>query len=109
MKKAIEDNLVIALWLNEMTKVVFSRTLQAVTWRNSRVLHDLDPCEIETLKRQPGKDMIVFGSGSIVAQLTQHGLIDEYQFVVCPILLGSGRPLIAGGSKSSEERRVGKE
>jgi len=42
--------------------------------------------------------MMVFGSGSIVSQLTQHGLIDEYQFVVCPILLGSGRPLLSGVS-----------
>jgi dihydrofolate reductase len=50
------------------------------------------------MKRQPGKDMIVFGSGSIVSQLTQHGLIDEYVFVVSPILLGSGRPLLSGVS-----------
>ena len=91
----------IALWLNEMTKLVFSRTLQDVTWRHSRVLHELDPREIETMKRQPGKDMIVFGSGSIVSQLTQHGLIDEYQFVVCSILLGSGRPLLSGVSKNA--------
>jgi dihydrofolate reductase len=47
-----------------------------------------------------GKDMIVFGSGSIASQLTQHGLIDEYQFVVSPILLGSGRPLLSGVSNS---------
>jgi len=91
----------IAIWLNEMTKVVFSTTLKDVTWRNTRVLHALDPREIETLKRQPGKDMIVFGSSSIVSQLTQYGLIDEYQFVVCPILLGSGRTLLSGVSKSS--------
>jgi dihydrofolate reductase len=91
----------IAIWLNETTKVVFSRTLKDVTWRNSHVLHALDPREIETMKRQPGKDMIVFGSGSIVSQLTQHGLIDEYQFVVCPILLGSGRPLLSGVSQHS--------
>ena len=91
----------IALWLNEMTKLVFSRTLKDVMWRNARVLHALDPREIETMKGQPGKDMIVFGSGSIVSQLTQHGLIDEYQFVVCPILLGSGRPLLSGVSKHS--------
>ena len=91
----------IAIWLNEITKFVFFRTLKDVTWGNSRVLHELDPREIETMKRQPGKDMIVFGSGSIVAQLTQHGLIDEYQFVVCPILLGSGRPLLSGVSKNS--------
>ena len=60
----------IAIALNEMTKVVFSRTLKDVTWKNSRLLHELDPREVETMKRQPGKDMIVFGSGSIVSQLT---------------------------------------
>ena len=91
----------IAIWLNEMTKLVFSRSLKDVTWKNSRVLHKLDPREIETVKSQPGKDMIVFGSGSIVSQLTQHRLIDEYQMVVCPIFLGSGRPLLTGVSKDS--------
>jgi dihydrofolate reductase len=91
----------IALALNKMTKLVFSRTLKDVTWRNSRLLRELDPREIETMKQQPGKDMIVFGSGSIVSQLTQHGLIDEYQFVVCPILLGSGRSLFSDVSKST--------
>ena len=44
--------------------------------------------------------MIVFGSGSIVSQLTQHRLIDEYQLAVCPILIGSGRPLLTGVSGS---------
>jgi dihydrofolate reductase len=82
-----------------MTKVVFSRTMQDVTWRHARLLRALDPHEIETMKRQPGKDMMVFGSGSIVSQLTQHGLIDEYQFVVCPIFLGSGQPLLSGVSQ----------
>jgi dihydrofolate reductase len=86
--------------LNEMTKVVFSKTLKAATWKNSRLLREVEPGEIEAMKKQPGKDMIVFGSGSLVSQLTQHGLIDEYQFVVCPILLGSGRPLLNGVSKS---------
>jgi dihydrofolate reductase len=51
------------------------------------------------MKEQRGKDLIVFGSGSVVSQLTEHGLIDEYQFVVCPILLGSGRQLLSGVSK----------
>jgi dihydrofolate reductase len=92
----------IAIWLNEVTKLVFSRSLKEVTWKNSRVLHELDPREIETMKSRPGKNMMVFGSGSIVSQLTQHGLIDEYQFVVCPILLGSGRPLFSGVSKNSK-------
>jgi dihydrofolate reductase len=90
-----------AIWINEATKLVFSRTLKDVTWRNSRLLHELDSREIEAMKRQPGKNMIVFGSGSLVSQLTQHGLIDEFQFVVNPILLGSGQPLFSGGSRSS--------
>jgi dihydrofolate reductase len=89
-----------AVMLNETSKLVFSRTLKKVTWKNSRLLHELDPRQIEAMKNQPGKDMIVFGSGSIVSQLTQHGLIDEYQFVICPILLGSGRPLLSGVSTS---------
>ena len=90
----------ISIWLNQMNKLVFSKTLQNATWKNSRVLHELDPHEIETLKNQPGKNMILFGSGSIVSQLTQHGLIDEYQFVVCPTFLGSGRPLFSHVSKN---------
>ena len=87
-----------AVWLNDATKLVFSRSLEEAKWKNSRLIHELDPHEIEGMKRQPGKSMIIFGSGSIVSQLTQHGLIDEYQFVVNPILLGSGRPLIGGAS-----------
>jgi dihydrofolate reductase len=87
-----------AVGLNEMSKLVFSRTLKEVTWENSQVLHELNPGKIEAMKRQPGKDIIVFGSSSIVSHLTQHGLIDEYQFVVSPILLGSGRPLLNGSS-----------
>jgi dihydrofolate reductase len=52
------------------------------------------------MKREPGNDMIVLGSGSIVSQLTEHGLIDEYQLVVSPILLGGGRPLFSGLSNN---------
>ena len=83
-----------AAWINEATKLVFSRTRQAVTWKNSRLIHELDPREIERLKQQPGKDMMIFGSGTIASLLTQHGLVDEYQFIVGPVLLGSGRPLL---------------
>ena len=84
-----------ATWIDQATKVVFSRTLKDVTWRNSHLLHEFDPREIDAMKTKPGADMIIFGSGSIVSQLTEHGLIDEYRFVVSPILLGSGRPLLS--------------
>jgi dihydrofolate reductase len=89
-----------ATMLNESTKLVFSRTLKEVTWTNSNLLPECDPREIEARKRQPGQDMIVFGSGSIVAHLTQHGLIDEYQLIMSPIFLGTGRLLLSGLSKS---------
>jgi dihydrofolate reductase len=90
-----------ATWINEATKIVFSKTRQKVTWNNSRLLHELDPREIEAMKRQPGADIMIFGSGSIVSQLTEQGLIDEYQFVVSPTLLGSGRSLLSGVPTSS--------
>lgn len=93
-------------WLNETTKLVFSKTLKEVGWRNSRLIHQLDAGEIEAMKRQPGKDMIVLGSGSIVSQLTQQGLIDEYQLAVSPVLIGSGRPLLREVSKRSRLKLV---
>ena len=80
--------------LNEAEKVVFSRTPKETAWKNSRISRELDPREIEALKRRPGKDIIIFGSGSIVSQLTEHGLIDDYQFIVAPVLLGKGRQLV---------------
>jgi dihydrofolate reductase len=89
-----------ANFINDATKVVFSKTRDEVTWRNSRLLRELDPHEIETMKSEPGSDILVFGSGSIVSQLTEHGLIDEYQLVVNPILIGSGRPLLNNVSTS---------
>jgi dihydrofolate reductase len=91
----------IGTFINEATKLVFSRTLKSLTWRNSHIVHELDPRKIEAMKGQPGADMMIFGSGSIVSQLTEYGLIDEYQFFVCPVLLGSGRPLFNDVSRSS--------
>ena len=75
------------------------RRIVDATWEPCRLLRELDPREIETMKAQPGKDLIVFGSGSIVSQLPRHGLIDEYQFAVCPVLLGSRQSLVRGLSK----------
>jgi dihydrofolate reductase len=85
-----------AVWIHEATKIVFSKTLAGVTWHNSRLLRDLEPSSIETLKQEPGGDIMVFGSGQIVSQLTARGLIDEYQLIVSPLLLGAGKPLVSG-------------
>jgi dihydrofolate reductase len=101
----------IAVALNELTKLVFSRTLTEVTWHNARLVRDLDPRQIDAMKRQPGKDMMIFGSGSIVSQLTDAGLIDEYQLAVCPVFIGRGRSLLDGISQPvrlelAESRRL---
>ena len=88
-----EQNREMAVWINASKKLVVSRTRKNVTWKNSELMHELDPKAIEALKRGPGKNIIIFGSASIVAQLTKHRLIDEYFVVVNPILLGKGRPL----------------
>jgi dihydrofolate reductase len=83
-----------ARWLNETQKLVFSKSLSRTSWGPSEVLSSIDPEQITALKRKPGKDMLMFGSGSIVSQLSEHGLIDEYRFVVCPLLLGRGKTLL---------------
>jgi len=85
-----------ARWINQTRKCVFSTSKQRVTWQNSQLFARFDPAELSALKQAPGKDMIVFGSGSLVAQLTEHRLIDEYQFIVGPVLLGDGRSPIRG-------------
>lgn len=85
-----------AIFLNEANKIVFSRTRKDVTWTNSRLVREFDPREIEAMKRQPGKDIIIFGSGTIVSQLTKHRLVDEYQIVVGPVVLGAGKVLFSG-------------
>jgi dihydrofolate reductase len=90
-----------AVALNEGTKLVLSRTLKQLDWKNSRLLPAFDPKQIEAMKREPGKDILVLGSGSIVSQLTEHGLIDEYQIVVGPLFLGRGRPLLRDVTRST--------
>ena len=89
-----------AIWINEATKLVFSRSLKKITWKNSRIIREIDPRTIEAMKGERGKDMIVFGSGSVVSELTRRGLIDEYQFVVNPVLLGTGKRMMESVSNS---------
>jgi dihydrofolate reductase len=86
----------IAKQMNALPKVVFSRTLDKVTWNNSRLIKDDLIGEIAKLKQAEGDDMVIFGSGTIVSQLTKAGLIDEYQIIVDPVALGGGRTMFDG-------------
>jgi dihydrofolate reductase len=85
-----------AHWVENVSKIVFSKTLEKVEWNNTRLVKDNIAEEISKLKQQSGGDMMIFGSPGIVHLLTQHGLIDEYQINVNPLLLGSGIPLLKG-------------
>jgi dihydrofolate reductase len=90
---ASEGEKVYARKLNAMRKLVFSKTLESVEWNNSTLVNEVIPEEIETMKHEPGRDMVIYGSASLVRTLTNHGLIDEYQLLVHPVILGSGKPL----------------
>ena len=88
-----------ATWINDAEKLVFSRSRKTVSWKNSALLGEFDPDAVKELKAQRGSDFMIFGSGSIVSLLTQYGLIDEYQLVVSPLLLGAGNPLFRPGPR----------
>jgi dihydrofolate reductase len=94
---------IIANELNEMTKVVFSKTLKEVTWENSKLVKGNLAKEVRKLKQGNGHDIVTFGSGTIVQQLTAEGLIDEYLFVVTPVILGAGKPLFKDVKKLNLE------
>lgn len=82
--------------MNNLPKIVFSRTLDRALWNNTKLVKG-DLIEgIRRMKEEPGEDMAILGSGSLVSQLTPHGLIDEYQIVVNPVVLGAGRTLFEG-------------
>jgi dihydrofolate reductase len=85
-----------AVWLHEATKIVFSKSLKDATWHNSRLFRDIEPANIEAMKKVPGGDIMIFGSGQIVSKLTALGLIDEYHLIVSPLLLGGGKQLVSG-------------
>jgi dihydrofolate reductase len=99
--------------MNNSPKIVFSKRLKSANnepnWKNIRVFHHIDPDEIRTLKRK--ENITILGSGTIVQQLANLGLIDEYSLVVVPIILGRGKPLFKGVDETNlklvEERAFG--
>jgi dihydrofolate reductase len=93
---AIENFPVVAEGMNNLPKVVFSRTMDKASWSNTKLVKGDLAAEVRKMKKEPGKDMVILGSGSIVSQLAQQGLIDEYQVAVNPIVLGKGRTMFDG-------------
>jgi dihydrofolate reductase len=93
---AIKNDPIVAQGMNSSSKIVFSRILNEVGWQNTRLVNDDMLGEVRKLKQQCGQDLTILGSGSIVAQLTQAGLIDEYQILLNPVVLGKGRTMFEG-------------
>jgi dihydrofolate reductase len=93
---AMESDPVLAERMNNLPKVVFSRTLDEPAWKNTRVVAGDIAAKVRRMKQEPGEGMTILGSGTIVAQLAQAGLIDEYQLVVHPVVLGEGRTMFEG-------------
>jgi len=87
---------VVAEAMNGLPKVVFSRTLDKATWNNTMLVKGNLEAEVRRMKNEPGPDMVILGSGSIVSQLTQAGLIDDYRIVVFPVVIGRGRTMFEG-------------
>ncbi|MDE1853316.1 MAG: dihydrofolate reductase family protein [Thaumarchaeota archaeon] len=84
---------IIARQLNELPKIVFSRSLTEAPWKPATIVREDPSAAVAKLKRESGKDLVVAGSGTLVAALTRDALIDEYFIRIRPIILGAGRPL----------------
>lgn len=93
---ATDNDAVITHKMNHLTKIVFSKTLRRVDWNNSKLAKEDIVTEVMRMKEEEGNDMVIFGSGTIVSQLTESGLIDEYRIILNPLLLGKGNPLFKG-------------
>ncbi|HKP68811.1 MAG TPA: dihydrofolate reductase family protein [Pyrinomonadaceae bacterium] len=87
--KAMDDFAVAA---DDIKKIVYSRTLESVDWRNTELKREIDKDEILDLKQQAAGDILA-GSPSLIIQMSQLGLVDEYQLAVHPVVVGSGLPL----------------
>ncbi len=94
-----KENLEIADLINNANKIVFSRTLDKVeeteNWRNVKLVHEFDPAAIRRLKEQPGKGIWVGGS-NLAVSFIKAGLIDEFRFMINPVVMGKGTPIFEG-------------
>ena len=88
------EDILFAEMMNRYRKIVFSRTLATADWCNAKLLNGDLLREVALLKKQPGKNIMIYGSRSVVAALMQARLIDEYQMWVHPVALGRGKPLL---------------
>jgi len=90
----------IADFMNSTPKVIFSSTLEKATWSNTQLVKGRAEEEVGRLKKEPGKDLFIFGSANLTDSLAKQGLIDEYRIGLTPLILGGGNPMF----KPNDER-----
>ena len=88
--------------MNKAEKIVFSKTLKEAKWNNTRIVKGNIEEEVKKLKETSGKDITILGSGSIVNQLAEKGLIDEFMIMIHPVAIGNGTPFLTDISKNIE-------
>ena len=97
---------VVASKMNNTPKIVFSKTLKKVEetehWKNIRHIKDNIAEEIQKLKEQPGKGIIVLGSNNLCVTLLENNLLDEIRLMINPVAIGKGTPLFAGLKNKKE-------
>jgi len=92
--EAQKNDPIVAEGMNEAEKIVFSNTLKNANWKNTRIIKNDIVEEVKKLKKLNGKDMVLLGSGTIVNQFAEEGLIDEYQIMIYPVVIEKGTSLL---------------
>ena len=96
----------VGAWMNNTPKLVVSTTLDTVEWQNSTLLGGDVAEELTRLKEQPGKDISITGSATLVRSLLGEGVLDELDLLVFPIVVGSGKRLFEDGGEQVPLRLV---
>src|SRR5262249_40074964 len=95
----VKDDTGFAERINQMQKYVVSNSLSTADWNNARILRSTYIEDVKSLKQQPGGNILIYGSPSLVGPLGGHGLIEEYRLMTYPVVLGSGKRLFAESLK----------
>ena len=90
-----------APYFNSVRKYAVSTTLDKGEWNNSQIIKGNAVAEITRLKEQPGQDLLVFGSATLVQTLIQNNLVDQYNLLVYPVVIGKGKRLFKEGAETT--------
>jgi len=91
--------------LNSLPKVIFSKTVTHINWTNTRVANDIVE-EVKELKKEPGKDILIYGGAGIVSSFIRENLIDEYHLFINPVVIGNGRTIYNNVKRNTKLKLV---